>query len=257
MSRRLSNLEYKINQLKQEKKELVEVLKRERREFVEVLPEDHKRDIKQKHSVLRQRLAQIKPELEILTEKYQNLINEKINDLSQSFEALEIPLQRTPLRPSLLSKNIDQSGSAAPTTAEHAQVNMHAMSVAQDPQQNVELATNVITTAPQAQQNVELVTTHTVPIVAIQQNVEIEPTAQDVPTISNTQIVETATAATGAISKNSKIIETGTISKNLNSKTVETCLKMRKIFKGAPKGTPMMHLLIWKWSHFQKGKSKE
>lgn len=88
MSKRQSSLEYKINQLKQERKELVEVLRREKKDYIDVLPEHHKKELKIKHSVIRQRLAQIKPELEKLSEKYQNLINEQIQDLSQSFEAL-------------------------------------------------------------------------------------------------------------------------------------------------------------------------
>lgn len=49
MSRRQSNLEYKINQLKQEKKELVEILKREKKDYIDILPEDHKKEIKTKH----------------------------------------------------------------------------------------------------------------------------------------------------------------------------------------------------------------
>lgn len=109
MSQRQSSLEYKINQLKQERKELVEVLKREKKDYIDILPEDHKKEIKTKHSVIRQRLAQIKPELEKLTEKHQNLINEQIQNLSQSFEALEMPFARTPLKPSRLDKNTDQS----------------------------------------------------------------------------------------------------------------------------------------------------
>lgn len=128
-----------------------------------------------------------------------------------------MPLARTPLKPSRLDKNTDQSSSADTTTA-----NMQQTNVAKDSQQTVDVATNI--TTPQAQQGVELVTTHTVPIVTVQQDVGIEPTAQDNPTSFNVQVSEKPAAATGAIAKKPQIIETGAISKNSNSKTVEVTI---------------------------------
>lgn len=126
------------------------------------MPEEHREKIENQHSVIKQRPTQIKPELQELTEKYQNIVNEQIHNLSQSFETIEMPLQRTSLRPSRLDKNTNQSTLVVTTTAEHIQANMQPMNVTQTTQQNIESATNTTPTMTQAQQNVELVMTSTV-----------------------------------------------------------------------------------------------
>lgn len=209
MSQRQSSLEYKINQLSQERRELVEILKREKKDYIQILPEEHQKELKVKHSVIKQRLKQIRKEVEELTEKLQNIVNEQIHDLSQSFDNIEMPLQRTPIRRSQL--NIALNTPVVINTAEHTQANMQPTNVTQTTQKIFDSAANNTATMSQAQQNVELVTTSTVP--TSQQNVETGATALDNPINSGDQTVEITTVPTGAIlnEPNSKLVETTTI----------------------------------------------